>query len=241
MSPTRVHTTSKLIIRSVNSFPADLSYWKNIANVWLRRCGLSPAVIDYNHSSPHLLLTCQLDFISGVIVLFSKFPMDQKPITTVQSLTVLQLLFQTLHYRSEYVRNHAGFLLNNHLLISFFLKQLAMSTHPKNETWRAKQQKAFVLWISHIISLLVLTHSQSEWCQWQTHPHNDSFGHTASMDTYRTSVWDGLDVGVIVVGHLLIVGTQEAQRLVVAVTGGVVPRHRLVAAVGEVLPGWGCQ
>lgn len=58
---------------------------------------------------------------------------------------------------------------------------------------------------------------------------------------YLASIWDGLDVRVVVVGHLLIIGTQETQRLVVAVARGVVPRHRLVAAVGEVLPGWGCQ
>lgn len=58
---------------------------------------------------------------------------------------------------------------------------------------------------------------------------------------YRASIGEGLDVRVIVIGHLLVVGAQEAHRLVVAVAGDVVPRHRLVAAVGEVLPGRGCQ
>ena len=55
--------------------------------------------------------------------------------------------------------------------------------------------------------------------------------------SYRASVGDGMDVRVVVVGHLLVVGAQEAQRLVVAVGAGVVPGHGLVAAVGEVLPG----
>jgi len=52
----------------------------------------------------------------------------------------------------------------------------------------------------------------------------------------RAAVRQGLDEGVVVVGHLLVVGAQEAQRLVVAVGLGVVPGHRLVADVGEVLP-----
>lgn len=56
------------------------------------------------------------------------------------------------------------------------------------------------------------------------------------MCLYRAAVHQRLDEGIIVVGHLLIVGAQEAQRLVVVVSLGVVPGHRLVANVGEVLP-----
>lgn len=55
--------------------------------------------------------------------------------------------------------------------------------------------------------------------------------------SHRTTVAQGLDVGVVFVGHLLVVCAQEAQRPVVAVGRLVVPRHRLVAAVGEVLSG----
>lgn len=53
---------------------------------------------------------------------------------------------------------------------------------------------------------------------------------------YRAAVRQRLDVGVIVVWQLLVVGAQEAQRLVVIVSLGVVPRHRLMANIGEVLP-----
>lgn len=53
---------------------------------------------------------------------------------------------------------------------------------------------------------------------------------------YRAAVRQRLDVGVIVVRQLLVVGAQEAQRLVVIVSLGVVPRHRLMANIGEVLP-----
>ena len=61
------------------------------------------------------------------------------------------------------------------------------------------------------------------------------------MSVYRAAVRQRLDEGIIVVRHLLIVGAQEAQRLVVAVGLGVVPGHRLVANVGEVLPRRGAQ
>lgn len=54
--------------------------------------------------------------------------------------------------------------------------------------------------------------------------------------TYCTAVGQGLDVGVVVVGHLLVVGAQETDGLVVIVLILVVPGHRLVAVVGHVLP-----
>lgn len=56
------------------------------------------------------------------------------------------------------------------------------------------------------------------------------------MRDYRAAVHQWLDVGVIIVRQLLIVGAQEAQRLVVIVSLGVVPRHRLMANIREVLP-----
>lgn len=58
-----------------------------------------------------------------------------------------------------------------------------------------------------------------------------------ALPTYRAAVKSGSDVGVVVVGHLLIVGAQEADGLVVAVCGGVVPGYRLVAVVSDVLVG----
>lgn len=59
--------------------------------------------------------------------------------------------------------------------------------------------------------------------------------------TYRTAIGQGLDVGVVVVGHLLVVGAQETDGLVVIVLILVVPGHRLVAVVGHVLPAGGAQ
>lgn len=56
------------------------------------------------------------------------------------------------------------------------------------------------------------------------------------MRDYRAAVHQWLDVGVIIVRQLLIVRAQEAQRLVVIVSLGVVPRHRLMANIREVLP-----
>lgn len=61
------------------------------------------------------------------------------------------------------------------------------------------------------------------------------------MSVYRAAVHQRLDEGIIVVGHLLVVGAQEAQRLVVVVSFGVEPGRRLVANVGEVLPRRGAQ
>ena len=61
------------------------------------------------------------------------------------------------------------------------------------------------------------------------------------LPTYRAAVEDGSDVGVVVVGHLLVVGAQEADGLVVAVGGGVVPGDGLVAVVGDVLVGRSAQ
>lgn len=55
-------------------------------------------------------------------------------------------------------------------------------------------------------------------------------------DVYRAAVHQWLDEGIIVVGQLLIVGAQEAQRLVVVVGFGVIPGRRLMTDVGEVLP-----
>lgn len=55
--------------------------------------------------------------------------------------------------------------------------------------------------------------------------------------TYRAAIDHGADVGVVVVRHLLIVGSQEADGLVVIVLLLVVPRHRVVAVVRYVLPG----
>lgn len=56
------------------------------------------------------------------------------------------------------------------------------------------------------------------------------------MSVYRAAVHQWLNEGIIVVRHLLIIGAQEAQRLVIVVSLGVVPGHRLMANVGEVLP-----
>lgn len=56
------------------------------------------------------------------------------------------------------------------------------------------------------------------------------------LGDYRAAIRERLDVGVVVVRQLLVVGAQEAQRLVVAVGLGVVPRNRLMANVREVLP-----
>lgn len=61
------------------------------------------------------------------------------------------------------------------------------------------------------------------------------------MIAHRAAVHQWLDVGIIFVGHLFIVGAQEAQRLVVVVRLGVVPGHRLMAGVGEVLPCRGAE
>lgn len=58
-----------------------------------------------------------------------------------------------------------------------------------------------------------------------------------ALPTYRTAVEGGSDVGVVVVGHLLVVGAQEADGLVVAVGGGVMPGDGLVAVVRDVLVG----
>lgn len=43
--------------------------------------------------------------------------------------------------------------------------------------------------------------------------------------TYCTAIGQGADVGVVVVGHLLVVGAQEADGLVVIVLVLVVPGH----------------
>lgn len=59
--------------------------------------------------------------------------------------------------------------------------------------------------------------------------------------THRTAVHEGPDVGVVVVRHLLVVGAQEADGLVVVALPLVVPRHRVVAVVRHVLPGGGAQ
>lgn len=61
------------------------------------------------------------------------------------------------------------------------------------------------------------------------------------MSVYRAAVRQRLDERIIVVRHLLIIGAQEAQRLVIVVSLGVVPRHRLMANIGEVLPCRGAQ
>lgn len=61
------------------------------------------------------------------------------------------------------------------------------------------------------------------------------------MNVYRAAIHQRLDEGIIVVRHLLIIGAQEAQRLVVVVSLGIIPGHRLMANVGEVLPCRGAQ
>lgn len=63
----------------------------------------------------------------------------------------------------------------------------------------------------------------------------------SALAPHRTAVHYGADVGVVVVRHLLVVGAQEADGLVVAVRLRVVPGHRLVAVVGDVLPGRSAQ
>lgn len=89
-----------------------------------------------------------------------------------------------------------------------------------------------------------------------SHPGNNPQGHPMAwkiwkqfaqrsllrgLPTYRAAVEGGSDVGVVVVGHLLVVGAQEADGLVVAVGGGIVPGYGLVAVVGDVLVGRGAQ
>lgn len=59
--------------------------------------------------------------------------------------------------------------------------------------------------------------------------------------TYRAAVEHGADVWVVIVRHLLVVGAQEAHGLVVVVLILVVPGHRLVAVVCNVLPSGGAQ
>lgn len=59
--------------------------------------------------------------------------------------------------------------------------------------------------------------------------------------TYRAAVKQGTDVGVVIVRHLLVVGAQEAHGLVVVVLLLVVPGHRLVAVVRNVLSARGAQ
>lgn len=61
------------------------------------------------------------------------------------------------------------------------------------------------------------------------------------MSVYRAAVRQWLDEGIIVVRHLLVVGAQEAQCLVIIVSLGVVPGHRLMANICEVLPCGGAQ
>lgn len=61
------------------------------------------------------------------------------------------------------------------------------------------------------------------------------------MSVYRAAVHQRLNEGIVVVRYLLVVGAQEAQSLVVAVSTAVVPGHRLVADIGEVLPYGGAQ
>lgn len=61
------------------------------------------------------------------------------------------------------------------------------------------------------------------------------------IPTYRAAVEHGADVRVVIVRHLLVVGAQEAHGLVVVVLLLVVPGHRLVAVVGDVLSASGAQ
>lgn len=61
------------------------------------------------------------------------------------------------------------------------------------------------------------------------------------MRVYRAAVHQRLDERIIVVRHFLIIGAKEAQRLVVGVGLGIVPGHRLMTIVGEVLPSRGAQ
>lgn len=61
------------------------------------------------------------------------------------------------------------------------------------------------------------------------------------IPTYRAAVEHGADVRVVIVRHLLVVGAKEAHGLVVVVLILVVPGHRLVAVIGDVLPAGGAQ
>lgn len=61
------------------------------------------------------------------------------------------------------------------------------------------------------------------------------------MCVYRAAVHQRLDERIIVVRHFLIIGAKEAQCLVVGVSRGVVPGHRLMTIVGEVLASRGAQ
>lgn len=56
------------------------------------------------------------------------------------------------------------------------------------------------------------------------------------MSVYRAAIHQRLDEGIIVIRHFLIIGAQEAERFVEVIGLGVVPSHRLMANVGEVLP-----
>lgn len=50
-----------------------------------------------------------------------------------------------------------------------------------------------------------------------------------------------MDERVVVIGHLFVIGAQEADSLVVVPRGGVMPCYRLVAVVGDVLVGRSTQ
>lgn len=63
----------------------------------------------------------------------------------------------------------------------------------------------------------------------------------AIFPTYRAAIECSSDVWVVVVGHLLIVGAQEADGFVIAVCGGIVPGYGLVAVISDVLVGRGAQ
>lgn len=65
--------------------------------------------------------------------------------------------------------------------------------------------------------------------------------HFIFIRTHSAAVEHGADVWVVIVRHLLVVGAQEAHGLVVVVLLLVVPGHRLVAVVGNVLPAGGTQ
>lgn len=67
------------------------------------------------------------------------------------------------------------------------------------------------------------------------------YARSRPVGTYRAAVEQGADVGVVIVRHLLVVGAQEAHGLVVVVLLLVVPGHRLVAVVRNVLPARGAQ
>lgn len=63
----------------------------------------------------------------------------------------------------------------------------------------------------------------------------------AIFPTYRAAIECSSDIRVVVVGHLLIVGAQEADGFVIAVRGGIVPGYGLVAVISDVLVGRGAQ